>query len=120
MEKLRKPFQGISNIVRFNWHFYVGVVLFCITLFYLKNTFSTNLEFVFNNILYLTLLITFITLLVSFYIYDFSGLYKLKWLPDNNENLAIVNINAGFDETSDLLKSKYSKSNLVVLDFFVQ
>ena len=115
MEKLRKPFQGVSNIVRFNWHFYIGVVLLYIALFFLKNILPTNYNFIFTSIFYLTLIITFI---VSFYIYDLSGLYNLKWLPDSNENLEIVNIHAGFDETSELLKSKYSNSNLKVLDFY--
>lgn len=118
MEKLRKPFQGVSNIVRFNWHFYVGVVLLCIALFFLKKALTNNCNLIFTSIIYVSILITCISLIVSFYVYDLSGLYNLKWLPDSNENLEIVNIHAGFDETSELLKSKYSNSNLKVLDFY--
>ena len=43
-------------------------------------------------LIFATLLITFTTLLVSFYIYDLSELYELKWLPDNNDNLEIANV----------------------------
>lgn len=118
MEKLRKPFQGVANIIRFNWHFYVGIILFCIALYLLKNIFPTQFNFIFTMLIFATLLITFTTLLVSFYIYDLSELYELKWLPDNNDNLEIANINAGFDETSELLNVKYSKSNMTVLDFY--
>ncbi len=118
MEKLRKPFQGVSNIVRFNWHFYVGVSLFCIVLYFLKNIFPVNVKLIFLAPIYLALSIVSITLLVSYYVYDLSGLYKLNWLPNSFENLQILNIHAGFDETSELLKAKYSKSNLIVLDFY--
>lgn len=118
MEKLRKPFQGVANIIRFNWHFYIGAILLCTALFFIKNILPSQLKFIFLIIIFTILLITFITLFVSFYIYDLSGLYNLKWLPDTNKNLEIVNINAGFDETSELLKAKYSKSNMTVLDFY--
>lgn len=118
MEKLRKPFQGVTNIVRFNWHFYAGVILLCTALFFIKNILPVQFNFIFEIIIFTKLLITSITIFVSFYIYDLSGLYKLKWLPDNNDTLEILNINAGFDETSELLKAKYPKSNLIVLDFY--
>ncbi len=35
-----------------------------------------------------------------------------------NGNGKIVNINAGFDETSNLLRSKFANSELVVFDFY--
>lgn len=120
MEKLRKPFQGVSNIVRFNWHFYVGVIFLCVILIFLKNYFSPNLNFVFSAILFLVVLTSINSLIVSYYIYDFSKLYTLNWLPNNNENLNFVNINAGFDETSELLIIKFPNINLKVLDFYDQ
>jgi ubiquinone/menaquinone biosynthesis C-methylase UbiE len=61
-----------------------------------------------------------ISLFVSYYVYDLSGLYQLQWLDNSeiSENSTIVNINAGYDETSLLLKSKFKNSTLVVLDFY--
>lgn len=118
MEKVRKPLQGVGNIIRFNWHFYVGVILLCVALYFLKNILPNHLKFIFNTAIYSALLVTCTTLIVSLYVYDLSGLYTLKWLQNCNKNIEIININAGFDETSELLKAKYSKSNLTVLDFY--
>jgi SAM-dependent methyltransferase len=68
-----------------------------------------------------------ISLLVSFYIYDLSGLYRLTWLdekvlvgdgPGGMSAGLIVNIHAGFDETSHLLVKKYPGCELKVFDFY--
>jgi len=60
------------------------------------------------------------SLVVSFYVYDISDLYKLTWL--NNINVTpedlMLNIHAGFDETSALLKNKFGDCKLVALDFY--
>lgn len=58
--------------------------------------------------------------MASSYIYDFSDLYKLSWLDNlqQNNKERIINITAGFDETSYLLKSKYSIAELIVADFY--
>ena len=118
MEKIRKPFQGVRNIIRFNWHFYVGVFVICIASYFLKNILPSNLQFTIPLIIISALCITCISLIVSFYVYDLSGLYRLNWLPSSIENLKIANINAGFDETSELLQHKYQNSNLTILDFY--
>ena len=118
--QLRKPFQGVLNIIRFNWHFYaLAVVLITLLLVFtiLKPT-------VFNFYLYLfiaaVILGTSLSLLASYYIYDSSKLYSLKWLDDLQlpKNAFILNINAGFDETSALLHSKYPDAKLRALDFY--
>lgn len=61
-------------------------------------------------------------LIVSAYVYDYSGYYNFDWLEDfhlNNTNPAkIININAGFDETSFILKKHFPKSRLQVFDFY--
>ncbi len=120
MESVRKPFQGVTNIIRFNWHFYVmsvGIVL----LLLLSNMYlNSQFRFYSNLLCILVVVPTVISLLVSAYVYDFSNLYTLDWL----KNFCIepggmnVNINAGFDETSFLLASKYPDSTLVVYDFY--
>ncbi|MCX6182619.1 MAG: class I SAM-dependent methyltransferase [Bacteroidetes bacterium] len=110
MEGLRKPFQGITNIIRFNWHFYVlSFVLLVVQL---------SFHYYFSSVL-ITLPIT-ISLVVSWYVYDVSNLYQLKWLDElkKEENNKILNINAGFDETSVLLKQKFPSAELIVFDFY--
>jgi hypothetical protein len=60
-----------------------------------------------------------ISLAVSAYIYDFSNLYSFSWLdPKNISAKQIVNIHAGFDETSHTLAKLYPESTLQVLDFY--
>ena len=116
MEQIRKPFQGVLNIIKFNWHFYLLSVLFLCGLLILNNYLSAH--FYILLLFSLTLATTLISLLVSFYVYDFSNLYKLNWLDDSNEKIEIVNISAGFDETSALLKSKFKNADLIILDFY--
>ena len=61
-------------------------------------------------------------LIVSAYVYDFSGYYDFNWLKRFNlvddADHQIVNINAGFDETSFLIKNAFPKSDLKVFDFY--
>jgi SAM-dependent methyltransferase len=61
-------------------------------------------------------------LIVSAYVYDFSGYYNFNWLkrlniPDSGSN-QFVNINAGFDETSFIIKHLFPQSELKVYDFY--
>lgn len=118
MEKLRSPLQGVRNIIRFNYHFYIAIVLLCICLYLLKLVVPYSSVFLFTWIIYFLLVITGVSLMVSFYIYDYSNLYSLTWLPDDLTDLRILNIHAGFDETSELLKNKYPKSEMKVIDFY--
>lgn len=119
METKRSAFQGVWNIIRFNWHFYVlalAAVLVIIGVDYIAG----NAFYFYKNLL-LTLLAgtTAITLLVSFYVYDLSNLYTLDWIENAGEEVkTIVNINAGFDETSTLLKGRFKNAALIVLDFY--
>jgi hypothetical protein len=128
MENLsRKPLQGVSNIVKFNWHFYV-LAFVAILVLMLANQVVSPILGLLNLLIWFAigsvLASTITSLLVSFYIYDCSNLYKLDWLdvlevlPPTKKNTKIVNINAGFDETSALLAHKYSGANLQVFDFY--
>lgn len=64
--------------------------------------------------------VTAISLLTSYYIYDYTKLYTLDWLDPylNNQYDRAVNINAGFDETSYLLKHKFKPNEFLVFDFY--
>lgn len=119
MDKLRKPFQGTWNIIRFNWHFYVLSFIAVVVLLLLRNNSIEPLRLMFGIIALIIIALTIISLAVSCYIYDFSNLYSLSWLdklhPNNNK---IANIHAGFDETSSLLKNKFPQAQLLVFDFY--
>ncbi len=118
METVRKPFQGIWNIIRFNWHFYaiaLGVVVSLLILVNYSNP-------VFNSFLFaagaLILVTTTLSLLVSFYVYDLSNFYDFEWIEPDDGEIIVVNINAGFDETSILLKQKFKNARFSTFDFY--
>lgn len=117
MELRRKPFQGVLNIIRFNWHFYL-ITGICLTILAIC---SKEIPEPFRDLVtilsFITVSTVVISLAVSCYIYDFSKLYNFDWLPPANFKTAL-NINAGFDETSTLLKQKYQHINLTICDFY--
>ena len=117
---MRKPFQGVGNIIRFNWHFYVLSLSFILLLAVLNLYLTPSLLLFSNTLLLLIVASTVISLAVSYFIYDVSDLYRLHWLNrfGNQPQEKIVNIHAGFDETSGLLQAKFSKAQLRVLDFY--
>jgi SAM-dependent methyltransferase len=117
---IRKPFQGILNIIRFNWHFYVIALLLIVAMFFVLKFLPRPLQITAIIILSLAIAGITISLIVSFYIYDYSGLYSLNWLdklPIGSDK-QLVNINAGFDETSPVIQEKYPGCNLLVFDFY--
>lgn len=119
MGKIRKPFQGVLNIIRFNWHFYVLSFVAVVILLLLLNNLISALSVAAIVLIILITTSTLISLLVSCYIYDFSNLYRFSWLnAKSTDKEKIANINAGFDETSKLLKSKFVNSELLVFDFY--
>ena len=118
METVRKPFQGVWNIMRFNWHFYVLAIIISIILFITTFWLPLFYSIIISVLILIIIITTSVSLLVSFYVYDLSKLYELNWLENDENKIQIVNINAGFDETSILLKSKYKNADLTVLDFY--
>lgn len=120
MAPLRTPFQGVRNIVRFNWHFFalaaagVGVGLLL----------APWLPPAVRPLAYLgcigMTLSTIASLGSSYYVYDRSPLYRLEWLARIRVPLGgtIVNVHAGFDETSVLLRAGLPDAKLRVLDFY--
>jgi len=118
MGEVRKPFQGVINIIRFNWHFYVIAIAVILALFYLQFITDVRLN-PFLDFLFTIIISTIvISLFASYYIYDFSGLYKFKWIKKNNIKDHILNINAGFDETSELIIDRNRSSIFSALDFY--
>jgi hypothetical protein len=116
----RKPFQGVLNIIRFNWHFYVIATVVVLGLanaaFFLGQTISWICILIAAGIT----ISTFISLSVSYYVYDLSGLYDFSWLKDINlEKIgSIANVHAGFDESSVVLRKHFPVADLKVYDFY--
>lgn len=118
MEALtRKSLQGVTNIIRFNWHYYVVALVVIALLVVTKNLLPAYVAYILITPILATI---FISLSVSYYIYDYSNIYKLSWLdelqlPANNK---LLNIHAGFDETSMAIQNKYPLCRLSVFDFY--
>jgi SAM-dependent methyltransferase len=121
MEINRRKFQGALNILSFNRHFYVFGLSALALLIVGK--------FFFNWVdsMYWLLILSFIyglltPLIISAYVYDFSGFYSFDWLKkmqiEDSKDKFNLNINAGFDETSYIIKNILPQSNLQVFDFY--
>jgi len=105
----------------FNRHFYVfGFVALILIII-------GDLVFNWSNLLFWATIIPFLyglimPLIISAYVYDFSGYYNFNWLKNfkliDSQEKQILNINAGFDETSFIIKKCFPKSNLKVFDFY--
>ncbi len=62
---------------------------------------------------------TLVSLLASAYVYDLSDFYRLNFVGGGAAGAKrAVNINAGFDETSQILRERFTEAELVVLDFY--
>lgn len=120
MEKLRKPYIGLWNIVRFNWHFYVLALLALLILGIAAFWLNPPYDLLAVLMMILALSGTLISLAVSHYIYDLSNLYQLSWLDQFGiqKPNQVLNIHAGFDETSELIALKYPEATLQVFDFY--
>ena len=120
MGTLRKPHQGIINIIRFNWHFYViasMIVLIIMISFWLLDEDWHWLAYIGLGSVILPILAS---LLISWYIYDLSDLYQLKHLiqVEQSEKISILNLTSGFDETSEIIKSIFIQAELSICDFY--
>lgn len=121
MDTKRRKFQGVLNILSFNRHYYFfgGIVLL---LFVLSGMYINWPAPLFWGIIIAFIYGLFAPLIVSAYVYDYSGYYDFHWLENfiinNQQAKLIVSINAGFDETSFIIKSKFPNSDLRVFDFY--
>ncbi len=121
MEINRRKFQGVLNILSFNRHFYffgIGILALMII---------SHQIFHWSDFLFWIIIISFLyglimPLIVSAYVYDFSGYYDFKWLKNcainDSKVKQILNINAGFDETSFIIKKNFPNADLKVFDFY--
>lgn len=121
MDLKRRKFQGVLNILSFNRHFYVfGLIALAVLM-------GSTLVISWPSGLYWLIISAFVyglsmPLLVSAYVYDFSGFYDFDWLKqlkiEDAKDKFNLNINAGFDETSYIIESRLPQSKLQVYDFY--
>ncbi len=121
MEPLRKPLQGLVNIVRFNWHFYALAAGLGLALGILVLAAPAPLGRCAGMLLALGAVPVVVSLVVSAYVYDFAGLYQLSWLPARYvpaPGATLLSVSAGFDEISPVLQWRWQPGKLLAVDFY--
>ncbi|GAB3010769.1 hypothetical protein GCM10027051_10900 [Niabella terrae] len=119
MAPVRKPFQGSWNIIRFNWHFYI-LAAAGILLLFLIAVLAPDFQFYCLMLVVLVGLAIAGSLAISWYIYDHSDLYDLPWIRSvsSQPNATLINIHAGFDETSEILRAQILHDRFLIFDFY--
>ena len=109
--------EGALNIVRFNWPFFAWCAVCAAILLIVALCASSWIASMALVGLVFLLLGVMVPLLVSFYVYDLAGLYQLSFLNGLSPR-KVVNLTAGFDETTGILLEKFSDAELVTFDFY--
>lgn len=115
---MRGKFQGVTNIIRFNWHFYASAVVGTAAGLLLAHGLGGVWWSLGIMVALLVLGTTLASLLVSWYVYDHTPVYGLGWLPVPHSPVNIINIHAGFDEFSAALAVRFPEASLRVFDFY--
>lgn len=109
---MRAPFQGVRQIVRFNWPFYVASILVIGVTAWLGGLFLI--------VAVAAGCMTVASLAASYWVYDHSDLYALRWLDDALPTPCrhAVNLHAGLDEFTALLQARYPATAWRTADFY--
>lgn len=121
MDAIRKPLQGLRNIIRFNWHFYALAFGLALAVGAAALGLPVPLRYYGWTGLGLLLTPVLVSLAVSAYVYDGAGLYELGWLPAHvapAPGARLLTISAGFDEITPLLAQTWPDEQLLAVDFY--
>ncbi len=116
----RRPYQGVVQILQFNWRFYVttlgGVGVALLALPFLPSPGRTALLLGAAPALFWLIS----SLLVSHYVYDRSPLYDLNWVCSalSRAPRRWLNFHCGLDETSAILAAIFPDATSQVVDIF--
>lgn len=113
----RSPFQGAIQIIQFNRHFYLSALVFIVLIIPLSHFLPQPFQLIGIIGGIMGGILVGLSILVSYYIYDYSNLYQLPWAGDFN-HLMVLNVTAGFDETTVILKHKYPNIQITSVDFY--
>jgi len=117
---VRKPYQGLLQILQFNWPSYLGAAIGAgvaiLALPFLHPIWRVALLLAVAPAMFWLAS----SLIVSHYVYDRFPLYDLNWilriLPRAPGKL--INIHCGFDETSGLLAAIFPQAATQVVDIY--
>lgn len=110
-------FRGVSQIVRFNWPFYAAALVAAVLALALLPLLPEAWHRWVRLAVALGGLSVILSLVASWYVYDFGDLYAFEdWPPLAPERIA--NIHAGFDETTLALQRKFPGAAIDTYDFY--
>ena len=118
----RGPFDGVLQIVRYNWTFYLAaafvsaLVVGIVLLVHPPPVLAVLLILgAIAAVFWLAL-----SLAVSHYVYYRSDLYRWQWIRERVAAAPrhVVNIHAGLDETSQALQEMYPAAEVTILDIY--
>lgn len=122
MKTSRGPYQGVLQIVRFNWPMYLtaGIVLVLGTGIALIAPLPKLGQVTLVAGLGLAGFWLVLSLLVSHFVYDRSQLHEGDWLtaalPDSPSRYATLHV--GLDEFRGILRAKFPRAESTTIDFF--
>ena len=118
----RGKYQGVCQIVRFNWPMYVvaAVIIFAgiaLTMIIALPDFVRAFIRVGLGLAGFWLILS---LLVSHYVYDRSALYRGEWLRRifSTPPVRYATLHVGLDEFSEILQDHFPQSEPIAIDFF--
>ena len=114
----RGRFEGVLNVVRFNWPLYVtgAVVAAAAVLLTVLIPLPQwgRIILICGAIVAAYLLAA--SLVVSHWVYDRSPLYRFEWAAPWARSSSVVNIHSGFDESSIALRAAFPEAQLHILE----
>lgn len=116
---MRGRYEGAWNVVRFNWPKYLAGLCLIVVAFTSAAALPEDAFPLTVVALVATTMVT-LPLVVSHLIYDRSALYDMPWLGTvmETEPQRILNVNAGFDASSAILRQRFPRSGSVVVDLY--
>ena len=118
----RGQFDGVLQIVRYNWSLYIVAVLVSTLVVLLVDVVHPPAALAGLLILGAIAAVFWLalSLAVSHYVYDRSDLYRWGWIRDRvvPSPRHVVNIHAGLDETSLALQEVYPAAEMTILDIY--
>jgi SAM-dependent methyltransferase len=118
----RGQFDGVLQIVRYNWSLYVAAIF--VSALVVGLVLTIHPPAVLAGVLILGAIAAVfwlaLSLAVSHYVYDRSDLYRWEWIRERvaRNPRHVVNVHAGLDETSLALQEMYPAAEVAILDVY--
>lgn len=118
----RGPFDGVLQIVRYNWNLYISALFVSAVVVGLVPAIHPPTALAVLLILGAVVAVFWLalSLAVSHYVYDRSDLYRWQWIRERvaGNPRHVMNVHAGLDETSPALQEAYPAAEVTILDVY--